>query len=197
MGLNVACILTYGGQPIGRAVGPALEAREALSALIDLKLSPKTLVEKSVGVAGVLLEMTGKAINGAQYAREILESGKALEKFKEIIEAQGGNPDIKPEDIPVGEITHTISSQTEGSVSRILNDRMIKIARAAGAPKDKGAGIVLHKKMGKYVKVGEPLFTIYAEKDWKLDRAIEAATREPPFVVSGIILERFPVTKYI
>ncbi|AEA46277.1 AMP phosphorylase [Archaeoglobus veneficus] len=196
LGLNVSCVLTYGSQPVGRAIGPALEAREALSALESAK-GPKTLIEKSIGIAGVLFEMAGKATRGADYARQILESGKALEKFREIIEAQGGNPDVKSDDIAVGDRTYTVTSNIDGAISRLDNVMIKKVARAAGAPKDKGAGIMLHKKGGQHVKVGDPLFTIYAEKEWKLDRAVELAMREPPVVVSGMILERWPSYKII
>jgi len=73
---------------------------------------------------------------------------------------------------------------------------VVKVARAAGAPKDKGAGIVLHKKIGQHVRKGDKLFTIYAEKDWKLDQAIELAMRETPVKVSGMILERYPSYRY-
>ncbi|MDK2876288.1 MAG: phosphorylase [Archaeoglobaceae archaeon] len=136
LGLDIVCALTYGGQPIGRAVGPALEAREAL--------------------------------DGYSYAKSIFESGKTLEKFREIVSAQGGDEKVKADDIPVGDKTFTITS---------------------GAPKDKGAGVYIHKKRGEVVKAGDPLITIYAEKDWKLENAIEVARSDPPILVSGMILE--------
>jgi AMP phosphorylase len=72
------------------------------------------------------------------------------------------------------------------------NLQLVRVARAAGAPKDKGAGIFLHAKGGCHVKAGEPLFTIYAEKEWKLDQAIELVARIPPMNVSGMILENYP-----
>jgi AMP phosphorylase len=56
---------------------------------------------------------------------------------------------------------------------------------------------MLRKKGGHHVKAGDVLFTIYAEKEWKLEQAIELATREPPFIVSGMILERYPSYKLI
>ncbi|WP_230972514.1 AMP phosphorylase, partial [Archaeoglobus neptunius] len=84
LGLNVTAALTYGGQPIGRAVGPALEAKEALKAMED-RAGSASLLEKSLGIAGILFEMTGIAANGYAHARKIFESGKTLEKFREII----------------------------------------------------------------------------------------------------------------
>ncbi len=195
LGLNVTCAITYGSQPVGKAVGPALEAREALETLEKGK-APKTLIEKSLGIAGTLLEMAGITTDGMEYARQVLESGKALKKFKEIIEAQGGDPNVSSESVAVGDKTYDFFSPIDGAVSKVDNKVVVKVARAAGAPKDKGAGIVLHKKIGQHVRKGDKLFTIYAEKDWKLDQAIELAMRESPVKVSGMILERYPSYRY-
>lgn len=191
MGQDVSCVMTYGGQPVGRTIGPALEAREALKILENIK-GPRSLVEKATGVAGVLLEMSGKTRNGTEYARELLESGKALEKFKEIVEAQGGDPEVTSQDISIGSYKYEVNAPIDGAISEVDNSKLVKVARAAGAPKDKGAGIVLHKKGGQHVEADSPLFTIYAEKEWKLNQAIELATPEPPIAVSSMILERYP-----
>lgn len=196
LGLNVTCALTYGSQPVGRAIGPALEAWEALKAMEDKK-GAKSFLEKSFGIAGTLLEMTGKTMNGYETAKEIFMSGKALEKFKQIIEAQGGDPNIKSDDLPIGDKTYQVTSPIDGAIAVVDNKRLVKIARAAGAPKDKGAGILLHKKGGQHVKAGDLLFTIYAEKEWKLTQAIELATKEPPVIVSSMILEKYPSLRYM
>jgi len=188
LGLNVACALTYGGQPIGRAIGPALEAKEALKAMEERRGS-SSLLEKSLGIAGILFEMTGIANDGYSYAKKIFESGKTLEKFKEIIAAQGGDEKIRSDDIEVGDKIYTITSQRSGIVREMNLKTINEIARAAGAPKDKGAGVYVHRKRGEVVKTGDPLLTIYAEKEWKLDNAIEVAKFERPIVVSGMILE--------
>ena len=191
LGLNVACAITYGGQPIGKSVGPALEAREALIAM-ERKDGPRSLLEKSFGIAGILLEMAGVTTNGYEYAKRLFEKEKTLEKFKEIIEAQGGDANVRADDIPIGDKTYTLKSASEGFV-RDINIRAInEIARAAGAPKDKGAGVYIHKKKGEVVKVGDPLITIYAEKEWKLDNAIEIANAKQPVSVSGLIIESYP-----
>ena len=190
LGLNVVCALTYGGQPVGRAIGPALEAREALKTMEERR-GPSSLVEKSLGIAGILFEMTGIANNGYEHARKIFESGKTLEKFKEIIAAQGGDEKIRAEDVAIGDKTYTLKSNSEGVVVSVSNKAILRIARAAGAPKDKGAGVYVHKKRGEVVKSGDPLITIYAEKEWKLDNAIEVARMEKPVVVSGMIIEVF------
>ncbi|WP_456368357.1 AMP phosphorylase [Thermococcus sp.] len=191
LGQYVEVAITYGGQPIGHTVGPALEAREALSALMTGK-GPGSLIEKATGLAGILLEMGGVAPagTGKKMAREILESGKAWEKMKEIIEAQGGDPNIKPEDIPIGDKTYTFTAPTSGYVTGIDNRAITAIARAAGAPEDKGAGLELYVKVGEKVKEGDPLFTIHAEHEARLDQAIVLARRTEPIKIEGMVLQR-------
>ncbi|MFA4645921.1 AMP phosphorylase [Pyrococcus kukulkanii] len=190
LGQYVEVAITYGGQPIGHTIGPALEAKEALQTLMTGK-GPGSLVEKAIGLAGILLEMGGVAAKGMgrKVAREILESGKAYQKMREIIEEQGGNPDIKPEDIPIGDKTYTIHAQSNGYVTAIDNKAITAIAREAGAPEDKGAGIMLHVKVGEKVKEGDPLFTIHAESEGKLDKAIILARRLEPIRIEGMVLQ--------
>lgn len=168
-----------------------MEAKEALKAMEDRNGHPSSLLEKSFEIAGTLLEMSGKAKNGRDYAREIFNSGKTLEKYRQMIEAQGGESNLKSDDIPLGDKTYQVTSPSEGSAISVHNSRIVRIARAAGSPKDKGAGVYVHKKKGEYVGAGEPIITIYAEKEWKLTRAIDLAMEEPPIVVSGMILERY------
>jgi AMP phosphorylase len=191
LGQYVEVAITYGGQPVGHSVGPALEAKEALETLISGK-GPGSLVEKATGLAGILLEMGGVAPAGMgkKMAREILESGKAYEKMKEIIAEQGGDPNIKPEDIQIGDKTFTFAAETGGYVTQIDNKAITTIARQAGAPEDKGAGVYLHVKVGEKVKEGQPLFTIHAESEVRLEQAIIAARRSEPIRIEGMVLQR-------
>lgn len=196
LGLNVSCAITNGSQPIGRTVGPALEAWEALKTLENRKGS-SSLIEKSLGIAGVIFEMAGLSDKGYEYAKRIFESGKAHEKLLEIISAQGNRGIKSSDDVPLGNEKYVLESKFEGAVVDVVNQRIVKIARLAGAPKDKGAGVYIHKKRGEVVKAGEPLLTIYAEKGWKLEKAIEFALENPPVIVSGMILEKFPSVKIV
>lgn len=191
LGLNVSCLLTYGAQPVGRAIGPALEAQEAL-AVLEGGPAPDSLVEKATGIAGRLLEISGLTPNGAEVARDAIRTGRALAKMQEIIAAQGGTGITRSADVPVGPATADVRAESGGTISRMDNPRLVRVARAAGAPKDKGAGLLLHGKTGSHIRAGDPLFTIFAEKEWKLSQAIELARREPPVIVSGMILETFP-----
>jgi len=134
------------------------------------------LIDKATLLAGVLLEMSGKK-NGKDLAAEALKSGNAERKLREIIAAQGGRPDITPEDIVVGDQQFTACSSKSGFVLWIDNNSVVEISRLAGAPKDKGAGVLLHKKIGDKVEKDEPLFTIYAEINAKLQRALDELER--------------------
>jgi AMP phosphorylase len=173
LNINTIGASTYGEQPIGHAIGPALEAKEALSLLMTGK-GPADLIDKVTNIAGMLMDFK-LGSGGRQEAMRLLKTGKAYKKVKEIIEAQGGNPFIKPGDLKIGPKKAEVKSSVNGQVSWINNHYIIEIARAAGTPKDSGAGIYLHKKIGDKVKKGDVLFDIYAEKDFKLERALRIA----------------------
>ena len=198
LGMKVECAMTYGASPVGRTIGPAIEVREALKVLETMQ-GPNSLIEKSTGLAGILLEMGGVATrgHGKDIAMETLRSGKAFKKLQEIIEAQGGNPNISHTDIKTGEHRGELSSPADGYVIEFDNKRIVEIARIAGAPTDKGAGVWIHRKKGETVKKGEPLITIFADKSWKLTNALKSAEKEYPIIVEGMILERMQTFKAI
>jgi len=173
LGMEVSCVSTFGEQPVGRGVGPALEAREVLNSMMSPNRAPQDLVEKVARLSGELFEFAGMK-NPDSIAAEMLRTGKAERKLRQIMEAQGGDPDIGPEDIPVGSRKVTIRSAKPGRVWWINNTAVIEVARAAGAPKDKGAGILFHKKIGDAVRKGDVLFEVYADKAHKMNRALES-----------------------
>ena len=191
LGIHVVCGITFGEQPLGHCIGPALEAKEALLTLQNK--GPRDVVEKSVTLAGLLFEAVG--IGNKQTALEILKSGKAEKKLREIIEAQGGNPNIQPEDIVIGNNFASIKSKNEGKILWIINSAIIQIARKAGAPKDKGAGIHLNVKMGDGVKKGDILFTIYSDNYMRLNDAVNLAEELEPMVVGKRVEERMLLDK--
>ena len=190
--IDTECALTNAIQPIGHCVGPAIEAREALHLLYDYKKGPNSLIEKSTDLAGILLEMGGKAQQGTgqQMAKNILKSGRALEKMKEIIEIQGGNPNIKPEDIEVGPEEAEFFSAKSGYVTDIDNSIINKIAKTAGCPQEKLAGVQLFKKIGALVKEGDLIFKIYAKNSSKLEKATKIFNASSPVILGGMIIER-------
>jgi len=197
LGMDVQCAVTFGEQPIGHAIGPALEAREALSALMGD--GPVDLVNKAVNIAGLLFEMMG-IDNGAAKAQDILKSGKAEKKLREIIAAQGGNPDVEPEDIEIENKSVEIHAEETGRIQWINSRAMAQIAREAGAPKDMGAGILLSKKLGDKVSKGEALYAIYSGSAQKLESAIRLAGNLNPIGVTGkygekMLVDRIPPKK--
>ena len=168
LGMNIRVIITDGSHPIGNGVGPLLEAEDVMAVLRNDPHAPLDLKEKSLMMAGLLLEMVCKCKKGEglKKAREILESGQALTKMNEIIKAQGKQ--MKPE---LGKFHYPVQSKKRGKIVEIDNDIIAKVARVAGAPDDKGAGLYLSKKIYDKVDKGELLFTIYAESGSKLKLA--------------------------
>lgn len=174
LGITLKTIITDGSQPIGNGIGPALEARDCLWVLHNDPRGPEDLRKKSIHMAGLTLELTGKAPHGkgTELAETILNSGKAHEKMMQIIQAQGAK--IKhPEELPFGEYTHVYRSPKTGTVRHIDNLAISKIARIAGAPIDIGAGIDLYKHKGNKVTKGEAVFTIYAHSKQKIKYAVD------------------------
>ncbi|MFH1774676.1 MAG: AMP phosphorylase [Methanobacteriota archaeon] len=192
IGISVECAITYGDKPIGRAVGPALEAQEALKALEGE--GPSSLVEKSTEIAGIILEAGGVARKGRgkQEALEILNSGKALAKMREIIAAQGGNPKVTSENVQVGKYSEKIFSAGGGYVTHIVNTAIVQIARTAGSPKDKGAGILLHVSKGEKVEKDSVLLEIFSDSEYKLEQALKLAEQIQPVILEGMLLKRIP-----
>jgi len=176
--MHVKVIVTDGSQPIGNGIGPLLEAEDVMAVLRNDPLAPEDLKKKAILMAGMLLEMTGKYRKGKKVATEILESGKALKKMEEIIKAQG-----KVKKPKLGEHRCVVKSNQKGKVKEIDNLIIAKIARVAGAPKDKGAGIYINKKVKDKVRKGEILYTIYAESKFKLSLAKEFLRKSKGYII--------------
>ena len=123
-------------------------------------------------MAGIILDMVGIK-NSQKKALEILESGLAYKKMQEIIKAQGGNPNIQPEEIQIGKFKHEVKAKKSGKVNYISNNKISRIAKIAGAPFDKGAGIDLFVKIKSEVNHNSVLYTIHAENKEKLIEAIK------------------------
>lgn len=170
LGMKIKVVTTDGNQPIGWGIGPVLEAKDILYVLRRDERRPMDLETKALKMASMILAMVGVK-NPAERAKYILESGEAYRKMREIIEAQGGNPDIAPEDIAVGEFSYTYKAPKSGVIFDIDNFSINKVARIAGAPRDKESGILLYKHEKQKVIKGEQIFTIYAKNSVKLQYA--------------------------
>ncbi|MFX1590055.1 MAG: AMP phosphorylase [Promethearchaeota archaeon] len=193
VGIEAECALTLAHQPIGHAIGPALEAKEALTLMRDYSAGPNSLIEKSTDLAGMLLEMAGKAQKGAgqALAKEILRSGKAYEKMKSIIEIQGGNPEIKPDDIEVGPYVKEFFATKEGYIVEVKNSIINQIAKAVGCPNSKNSGVEIIKKQGARLKEGDLVFRVYSHSQSKLKKAEKIYNASGgPVTLGGMILEK-------
>jgi AMP phosphorylase len=178
---RVKVIITDGSSPIGRGIGPALEARDVLWLLKRDKRRPLDLEKKCIRMATEIFRMIGVK-DSKKKALEMLNTGVAYKKMVEIIKAQGGSI-TEPEQIRIGKFSFDVMATKSGAVRYVSNSTVSKIARVAGAPLNKGAGIYLHKKRGDKVKKGEKLFTIYAESRQKLDYATDVLRERNPFTI--------------
>ena len=160
IGLAIDVVLTDGAQPVGRGVGPVLEARDVMAVLKNARDAPTDLRARSLLLAGRVLDFDPKLRGGAGRARaqEILDSGEALAAMERIIDAQGR---AKAAACP-GDLTAEVLAPRAGEVTAMDCFRIGRIARLAGAPMDKGAGIDLFKKIGDRVEQGEPVYRIHS-----------------------------------
>ncbi len=192
VGIDAECALTLAHQPIGHCIGPAIEAKEALILLRDYSAGPNSLIEKSTSLAGILLEMGGKAEKdqGQDLAKEILRSGKAYEKMKQIIEIQGGNPNIKPEDIELGPYVKEFFTSKSGHITTVNNAAINQIAKAAGCPSSKTSGVEIFEKQGAKISAGDLIFKIYSNSQSKLKKAEKIYNISPPQIFGGMLIKR-------
>jgi thymidine phosphorylase len=181
VGMALDVVITDGRQPVGRGIGPALEARDVLQVLNGDPNAPIDLRNKALRLAGRVLEFDRdiRGGDGFALARDILDSGRALAKMNAIIDAQGRAAELPSP----ARLTHTVEAPTAGAVTAIDCETMARIARLAGAPKVKGAGVDLLKKLGDRAERGEPLYRILADSATEMAFARDAATRASGFAI--------------
>jgi thymidine phosphorylase len=182
-GISVEVIMTDGREPVGRGIGPVLETQDVMAVLANEPDAPRDLREKSVRLAAHLLEYDPELRGGTGYtrARELLDSGAALKQMHKIMEAQGPSTCVKD----LGTLTRDVLAPHDGAVAGIDCLRLNRLARMAGAPIDKGAGIKVLKKIGEQVDRGEPLYRIFAADPPQFELTVASAEMNPGFVVDG------------
>lgn len=175
-GLEVRCVRTDGGQPVGRGIGPALEARDVLAVLQGAPDAPTDLRRRACLLAGAALELAGRCRpdEGARLAQQTLADGRAWAKFQRICEAQGGLREP-----PRSTVSRPITAGRSGRVTGMNNRTLARLAKLAGAPDDKAAGVELHVRLGDEVAAGEPLLTVHAEAPGELAYAMDYASANP------------------
>ncbi len=174
-------VLTKGDEPIGNGIGPAMEMRDIIKVLSRDSSRPLDLENKSLFLAGEIFEMTKKAKKGKgiELARQILYCGKAFAKFKQIIKAQKGNLNR----LKYGKYKKDIFMKKNGTIKEIDNKKITFLARIAGCPMDKSAGLYLYKHVGDRLSKGEKLITIYAESQPRLKEAISFFSAQKPIKI--------------
>ena len=179
LGVNLKVHVSDGRQPVGRGIGPALEARDVLAVLRGSPEAPEDLREHALTLAGEVLEFAAgvSAQSGLAKAQQILDSGEAWRKFGAICRAQGGMREP-----PRAPLTHLVCAREAGRCAAIDNRRLARVAKLAGAPRAPSAGIDLHVRLGQAVERDQPLYTLHAEAPGELDYALNYAQRHPVIV---------------
>ncbi len=180
MGMTVKVLFSDGSQPIGRGIGPALEAMDVLSVLRNEKNAPQDLRHKSIQIAGEIIDLATNSNqkNGFELAEKILNSGKAYEKFLAISKAQGSikEPQFAP-------YKRDILAKKTGIIIEIDNRRLAKLAKLAGAPHDPKAGVLLHTPLFTKVNKDDIMFSVFSETKGELKYAMEYLKSEQDIIL--------------
>ncbi len=179
-GIRTKVMLGDGMQPVGCGIGPALEANDVLAVLQCAPKAPSDLRQRAIKLAGALIELAGLAAegHGEAIAAQVLDDGRAWAKFQRICEAQGGMR--VP---PVSRQQRPILTERPGRVLSIDNRKIARLAKLAGAPDDKAAGVELHVRIADPVGIGQPMCTVHADSPGELAYAFEYAALNRDIIV--------------
>ncbi|KAA0068348.1 thymidine phosphorylase family protein [Rhodanobacter sp. T12-5] len=178
-GLQLRVLLSDGSQPVGRGIGPALEAHDVLAVLRNEPHAPPDLRAHALAIAAAVLELAGVADADASLAMATacLETGRAWQRFQSICAAQGGMR-------TPGKAAYqqAVPAAQPGHVTAIDNRRLSRVAKLAGAPAAPLAGLTLDAHLGETVAAGQALFTLHAQSPGELAYAMEYVSRHPCIV---------------
>ena len=172
-GVNTSALLTDMSTPLGQEIGNALEVKESLEVLAGG--GPADVVELTVELAREMLRLAGKTDVDVAAA---LKDGRAMDKWRQMISAQGGDPDAA---LPVAREHHVVTAGADGVLTQLDALQVGTASWRLGAgrarkedPVQFGAGITLHAQLGEAVKAGQPLMTLHTDEAERFERAIEA-----------------------
>ncbi len=172
-GVNTSALLTDMSTPLGLQIGNALEVQESVEVLAGG--GPADVVDLTVALATEMLRLAGKTDVDVAAA---LKDGRAMDKWRQMISAQGGNPDAA---LPVAKESHVVYAQTDGFISQLdalaLGTASWRLGAGRARKEDAvqfGAGITLHAQLGDKVSKGQPLLTLFTDEAARFDRALEA-----------------------
>ena len=181
-------------EPAGRGIGPVLETREALRVLEQTPDRPLDLERRALDLAGDLLDLcledSPEALqkkvkenfrSGYEWAKDLLTHTMAHRKMQEIIAAQKGDSEITTEQLTkkLGKHVHKVLATHTDRVHEMDSENLTTIVKILGAPKQKGSGIYLDKKLGERFEKGQTLFTMYSESEYNLKEAIHSLINFP------------------
>ncbi len=196
--IKIKVLIHKTDEPMGRGIGPVLETRDALSVLERSPDRPYDLEDRALNLAGALLDLCLDSRNktlekkivsefgsGKAWAKNILQTGAALKKMKQIIKAQGGKENVSSNSLSLslGNYIAKIESDHSGIIKEINSKNITTTAKILGAPGQKGAGIFLDRKIGEKVKKHETLYTIYSESMYNLREAKESVKNFPVYII--------------
>ncbi|NPV72364.1 MAG: pyrimidine-nucleoside phosphorylase [Pelotomaculum sp.] len=209
VGRRTVALVTGMDQPLGYAVGNAMEVKEAIAALKGK--GPEDLLELCLSLGSVMLLLAGRAGNieeGRKVLAGLLESGRALEKFEEFVAAQGGDRRVSEDEalLPAAGIVEGLPAPRSGYVRAVHAGKIGRAAMLLGAGREKkesqidlSVGVVLNKKAGDRVQAGEPLAALHANDASRLEMAKETVLEaytigeqkpEPQPLVYGMVPEK-------
>ena len=183
-GRKAAALLSDMNQPLGQAVGNALEVREAIATLRGA--GPQDFREHCLTVAAHMLllgELAGDEAQAREMASTALRSGAALDRFRRLVQAQGGDvayvddPELFPKPAHIESVASPRSAYIEGLNARQVGETVVLLGGGRAVkddPIDHSVGIELYSKVGDYVEAGAPLFTVYASSRDRLEAARQA-----------------------
>ena len=175
VGRNTMAVISDMSQPLGFAIGNALEVKEAIDTLQGN--GPEDLTELCLALGSFMVMLAKKAATQEEaraMLEEVIANGKALKVFKTFLSAQGGDATVvdEPEKLPTAKYQIPLLAQTDGFVKELIADEIGTAAMMLGAGRatkdsiiDLAVGIMLHKKIGDSVKKGEPLLTIHSNME--------------------------------
>ena len=192
-GVNTRALITAMDVPLGLTAGNALEVRESVEVLAGG--GPADIVELTLVMAREMLDAAG--IKATMDPADALKNGSAMDVWRQMISAQGGDPDAK---LPVAREQHVVTAESSGEIIE-MNAMAVGIsAWRLGAGRSRqgeavqaGAGIEIHAKPGEQIKAGDPLFTLHTDESPRFERALEVLQGAVRISSTGEKVERLPL----
>jgi putative thymidine phosphorylase len=194
-GIKIRVLVHKTDEPAGRGIGPVLETRDALRVLEQTPDRPLDLEKRALNLTATLLDLclsdSSKELQEEikntykstyEWAETLLQNGQAAAKMREIIAAQGGNPHRSSTDLTLGKYTYDVKATSHGEIKQLHSKNLSILAKILGAPKDKKAGLYLHKKKPDHIKKGENIFTLYSSSETQLQEAVTSLANFPIFI---------------